>query len=419
VNDLFLEIGRQVAERAPHAYFVGGCVRDVLRGDPVRDIDFALEGDTRAIGQHLARRYHGHIFPLREEEGVVRVLLPEHGALQIDLCPLRGTLEEDLAARDLTINALALPAADGLSAGGRIHDLCGGREDLAARVIRFVSSGAPESDPLRTLRALRFRWKLGFQLAEGMADRIRECAPLLARVSSERIRDELFQMLALPEAPEAFAECLDLGLGRWLMGRAVPDPQASVTRMAAVREILARASADLCKLLDAEVTPPRRRREVLLWASALQPLLTPMEAGSAARGLALSNDERQLIVSGLLGAETARELVRRWPPPGRARYRLFRRTGAGGPEAVLLAGAVEGWDGRFEELLAEAVQLQFWPLEPLLSGVEIMQILGLEPGPRVGQVLEAVAEARADGLIRTAADAAAWVRERAEAGSLL
>ncbi|HTE18079.1 MAG TPA: hypothetical protein VK689_06825, partial [Armatimonadota bacterium] len=189
LHPLLAQIGHTVATHCPEAYFVGGCVRDWLRGDPLKDLDFALVGDPHRVASRVASEYGGHVFWLRQEDEVVRVVLPAHGGLQLDFSPLRGTLEEDLLARDLTINAMAVPAAGGLVPGAEVLDPAGGRDDLAAGVVRFTGPLAPERDPLRTLRALRFRWKLGFTLAEETAARLRECVPLLEQVSVERVRD--------------------------------------------------------------------------------------------------------------------------------------------------------------------------------------------------------------------------------------
>lgn len=417
MDPLLQEIGKALAAYSPQAYFVGGCVRDLLMGAPIKDLDVAITGDTQALGRDLANRYRGHVFWLREEEGVARVLLPACDNLQIDLCPLRGTLEEDLLSRDLTINAMAVPAADGLSACVGIIDPAGGRSDLAARVVRFVRPSAPERDPLRTLRALRFRWKLGFDLEPATAERIRECVPLLERVSGERIRDELFQLIAMPAAASAVAECLGYGMGRWLTGSAAPIPveiggPASAERLGAMQVLFGNASPDLLRVLEAETTPPRRRREVLLWAAALEPLTPHLDPSAAARHLALSSDERQLIEKGLASAPAARKCAEGWPVAGRERYRMFRAAGPAGPEAVLLAAARDGWSAAYAELLDESLERYHHPQHPLLTGTEVMRILGIGPGPGVGRALEEVEEARADGELHTADEAALWLQQR-------
>jgi len=410
---LLTEIGRVVSRVGGEAYFVGGCVRDALRGEPIKDVDFAVAGSPYETARAVADTFGGPVFWLRQEDGVARVILRKQGGLQLDFTPLRGSLEEDLKARDLTINAMAVPAVLGLDAAA-IADPLGGRADLAGRLVRFVSPEAPEQDPLRTMRALRFRWKLDFTIEERTAVRVRECVPLLERVSTERVRDELFQLLAIASAAEALAECLDYGMARWLFGREPGgEPSAPAASLEKMLGILQNAPPELCALLQRETTEPRRRREILLWAAALQPVSPPVKPGTAARYLALSSQEGQLIVKGLTAAPAARELAGRWPPPGRDLYRLSRKASTAAPEAVLLAAALDGWSPAYAEMLADQLDRHLRPEEPLLTGEDAMQILNIGPGPRIGQVLEEVQEARADGLLRTREEAAEWLRERA------
>ncbi len=411
-------LAEHIARACPEAYFVGGCVRDLLRSDPIKDVDLTVRGDTYALGKSLAKAFRGHVFWLHQDEQVARVALPELGGLQVDLVPLKDTLEADLLGRDLTINALAIPVEQGLVTGATVVDLCGGKDDLADGVIRFVTPSAPESDPLRCLRALRFRWKLGFSLHPETDAALRACAPLLERVSVERIRDELFQLLALGNADEALQECCDYGLWRWLTGNTLPPParEGQCVPASRVRDTLAlidRPGPELDRLLSTELTPPRGRRELLLWAAALQ--ATGIAPGRGARYLALSNDERQVLTHSLDGALAVAELALRWPASGRARFRVLSAARPAGPEAVLLAGLGDRPDV-LVSLLDEALRRHFWPQPPLVSGLEVMQLLDLKPGPQIGVILQDVEEARADGLIRTSDDAVVYLRERRNLG---
>lgn len=411
MSELLSEIGRKAEALCGEAYFVGGCVRDLLRGVASKDIDLAVAGGTHRLGRALANDYGGHVFYLRQEDQVVRVLLPGLGDLQLDLCPLRGTLDEDLRARDLTINAMAVPATAGLEPGSPVLDPTGGQRDLAERLVRFTSAESPVADPLRTMRAFRFRWKLRFEMAPGTLQRIRECIPLLQRVSAERIRDELFQLLALLTAPAALAEMLEAGVGPWLVGASAPF-EGSPLRLQEITQRLQTSNQEpaheqLERLLSSEPTVGRRRREVLLWAAALQPL--QLDAGAACRHLALSNDEKQIITKALAAAPHAAELARRWPVPGRERYRFFKQAGIAGPEAVLLSPAP--WDEAHRRLLEEAVERHFNPPVPLLTGSDIMDLLRMKPGKELGVLMEALAEAQADGLVKTREEAAAWLQE--------
>src|SRR3989304_3998587 len=99
---LLAELARFPAGRGPPAYVAGGFVRDALLGRDCHDIDVSLAGDPLEVGPALADAFGGHYFPLAEEQRVARVLLPERVA-QIEPQPLRGTIEEELGARDSTI----------------------------------------------------------------------------------------------------------------------------------------------------------------------------------------------------------------------------------------------------------------------------------------------------------------------------
>ena len=168
------------------AYVVGGTVRDELLGRPIVDLDIACPKPEDA-----ARRYadaHGApAFPLSAAHGSWRVALP--GGRTVDFTPLTGPIEDDLATRDFTINAVARP----LQGGGHV-DPFGGRDDLEARIVRAVGVGVFEADPLRLLRAVRFEDELGFSVERRTERLIREQARLVTRPSGERILEVLLRL---------------------------------------------------------------------------------------------------------------------------------------------------------------------------------------------------------------------------------
>ena len=138
------------------AWVVGGAVRDELLGRELVDLDIAVrepEGAARAY----ANRSGGAPFPLSERHGAWRVALA--AGHTVDFTPFAGTIEEDLATRDFTINAIAVPLA-----GGEAIDPFAGRADLDARLIRVVSPSVFTDDPLRLMRAVRLEDELGFRL---------------------------------------------------------------------------------------------------------------------------------------------------------------------------------------------------------------------------------------------------------------
>jgi tRNA nucleotidyltransferase/poly(A) polymerase len=165
------------------AWVVGGAVRDELLGRPLVDLDIAVRA-PRAAAIAYARRSHGAPFPLSERHGAWRVALDE--GRTVDFTPLQATIEDDLATRDFTVNAIAVPLA-----GGEAVDPFGGRDDLERKRLRHVSPNVFDDDPLRLLRAVRLVDQFGFELDAETEALVREKAALVAEPSGERIIAEL------------------------------------------------------------------------------------------------------------------------------------------------------------------------------------------------------------------------------------
>ena len=126
------------------AYLVGGYLRDSLLSlPPQRDVDIALSADSQSVGRDLASAVGGSFVPLSPERGIARVVAEDSGAgpWKVDLVTLPGSIEEDLARRDFTIDALALPlcAWDSPVPGELVIDPFNGRHDLLNKCVRAVS----------------------------------------------------------------------------------------------------------------------------------------------------------------------------------------------------------------------------------------------------------------------------------------
>lgn len=171
------------------AWIVGGAVRDQLLGRPVLDLDVACR-DPKDAANLFARRFGGATFPLSERHGAWRVVA--EGAEQtVDFTPLPGGIQDDLATRDFTFNAIAVPVA-----GGDPCDPYGGRADLEARVVRAVSDSIFRDDPLRLLRAVRLEDELGFRMDGHTEELLRSSAALVTRPAGERTLAELRRLSA-------------------------------------------------------------------------------------------------------------------------------------------------------------------------------------------------------------------------------
>lgn len=195
------------------AWAVGGCVRDSLLGRIPHDWDLC----TSAMPWQIEEVFRGSLRML--ETGIAHgtvTLLTEDGPVEVTTFRMDGVytdhrrpdqvvlgvcLEEDLARRDFTINAMAM------SKNGELVDLYGGQLDLASRSIRCV--GCPEErfqeDALRILRALRFAAQLDFEIEEATLAAAEQCSPLLAEVARERVFAELDALLKGPGAGRVLA----------------------------------------------------------------------------------------------------------------------------------------------------------------------------------------------------------------------
>jgi poly(A) polymerase-like protein len=193
------------------AWIVGGAVRDELLGRPVFDLDIVCREPQRAARALMARSGDA-VFRLSTQFGAWRVVLDR--SRTVDFSPLQGgSIERDLAARDFTVNAMAVPLA-----GGDTLDPFGGRADLERRVLRPVSERAFDDDPVRLFRAVRLEDELGFRLDPAAEELVRAKAGLADRPAGERILDELTRLSA-----SGFERLAELGLLEPLGGR--PDPR--------------------------------------------------------------------------------------------------------------------------------------------------------------------------------------------------
>ncbi|GAC1644369.1 MAG: CCA tRNA nucleotidyltransferase [Herpetosiphon sp.] len=213
ITNLLMTIQDVVVEQRNEGWLVGGTLRDRLLGRATNDLDIAVTGDVFALAHLVADRVHGSPIVLDRSHPAMRITWRKDDAttvpLTIDLVQLRGsTIQDDLRLRDFTINALAVPLSVAASSPdttiGQIIDPCGGLADHSTRLLRACSSSALRDDPLRMLRAIRVAGDAGFHIDPVLRASILAQHAALASVASERIRDELLKILALPTA------------GRWL-----------------------------------------------------------------------------------------------------------------------------------------------------------------------------------------------------------
>ncbi|MBO1679573.1 CCA tRNA nucleotidyltransferase [Bittarella massiliensis (ex Durand et al. 2017)] len=364
------------------AYVVGGCVRDSLLRRPPHDWDvttaarpeqvIALFGDCHPVPTGIA---HGTITLFWEGEAVevttFRVDGPSLDHRHPDAVAFAGSVEEDLARRDFTVNALAYSPQRGLC------DPFGGQVDLQNRLIRCVGDPARRfaEDALRLLRAVRFAAQLGFAVHPATAAAMDAAAGLLSGVSGERVLAEWRRFLPCPGAGGLLARfgplfwaavpalCPAGGKGAWLAAaEAVEGAPADFPLRLALLCLAgpAEGAAGRAEAMVARLRPDRRTAgEVMaLVAAAHAPI--PRERPALCRFLASR------------GREGALRLVALWQAIGR-----------------LSDGAAERLADGLLSLLEQGVCLTVRELA--LSGGDLLA-LGAAPGPQIGRLQRALLE---------------------------
>jgi poly(A) polymerase len=455
-----LRAARAAAGPGRGLVLVGGAVRDALLGRPDADLDLALPRGAAALAERVAARLGATAVVLDAERGAARVT---GRGVQLDLNDFRApTLEGDLAARDFTVNALAVPL-DALLANGRapIVDPTGGLADLRRRRLRPAGPGVLDEDPLRALRAVRLEATLGVRLTPVAARLVRAAAPALVRVAAERVRDELVMLLRLPATGRALRRADALGLLPVILPetgpmRATPQPaphrfdvlEHSLRAVEACDWLLPRldALAPFGDELAAHVTEglggALDRAAVLKLAALLHDVAKPQTRR-------LVDGRVRFFEHDLIGAGRAREIGQRWRLPERAvallerlvrhhlrpmhlaqagevtpraRYRFYRDLGVDTRDLLLLAlvdgagvtgasplavwrraGLVRDLLGGWREADSAAAAT------PLLRGQDVMAHYGLPPGPVIGHLLARAREAQDLGLVRTREEALTYL----------
>jgi putative nucleotidyltransferase with HDIG domain len=179
-------------EHPGSVWVVGGAIRDALLGEGVADVDLAVaRGEEERAARAIARVAGGSAFTLSEEHATWRAVAPTDG-WHVDVAGLRASaIEDDLRARDFTVNAIATPLS-----GGDPIDPTGGTADAEARILRAASEGSFAEDPLRLLRAARLSASLGLEIEPGTADLARAHASHAADPAGERQFAELRGIVA-------------------------------------------------------------------------------------------------------------------------------------------------------------------------------------------------------------------------------
>jgi poly(A) polymerase len=414
---------RAAADLSVRAWIVGGYVRDRLLGRPHQNPDVVVEdGDALKLAHRFAELAGAQPPVTFERYGTAQVTLPGHlvefvtaraesygpNSRKPDVRP--ATLEEDLRRRDFTINTLLMDL------DGEVHDPLGGRNDLAARILRTPTDPLRTfaDDPLRMLRAVRFACDLGFELAPDLLPAMRQMKGRLAPpvISAERIADELRRMLT-SERPRVALELLDAG----------ELLEVILLEVAACKRVAQSGyhTHDVYghTLLTVERVPPDL---VLRLAALFHDVGKPSTAtpdgafpGHENVGAELARAALGRLRFSQKEIETVVKLVRLHLRPvyyrsewtdGAVR-RLARDAGAELDRLMALARADVAASAYPEPEKLDELQVRLDAvrsekpsrLKPLVTGADIMRVRGILPGPEVGRIKQRVQELVIDGGI--------------------
>lgn len=378
---------RRATSDGLQAYLVGGPVRDALLGAPVKDLDFVLLGDAPALAQDLARELGGRV-TVHPRFGTATV---ETEGDRVDVVtarkevyPFPGSLPEvsasgltdDLARRDFSINAMALPLC-GDSPG--VVDPHGGIQDLDSKCVRTLHHGSFSDDPTRMLRAVRYEQRLGFQISDTTLSELKEAlgAGHASAVTGDRWRQELKKIFDEDRATEMLLRAIELGV------------------LTAVHPALSDGQGLTRLLTEPNLTPP----------GPGPPSLGPMDNLAALVASLAAADGDAVIRRLNLPAAWARvvrdtialrELAQSLSGPSVRPSAVCRALDGLDPGAIAASARLSPdhqYSGRLRQYLT------VWRLiGPALTGDDLLA-MGVPSGSRLGQVLRELAAAKQDGLV--------------------
>jgi tRNA nucleotidyltransferase (CCA-adding enzyme) len=415
-----LELCRRLRDAGFRAWVVGGCLRDLLAGRAVSDWDVC----TSALPAQVQRTFR-RVIPTGIEHGTVTVLLE---GTPYEVTTLRGEgaytdgrrpdsvhfvddIDQDLARRDFTVNAIAYDPLD-----DRLVDPFRGREDMARRVLRAVGDAHERfsEDGLRVLRAARFVATLEFELDEATAAAIPATLDTFRKVSPERVRDEWLKTMKARRPSRAFRVMASTGI----LGVTYPELAAQIgctqNKWHAFDvwghslETLDALEGDpvlrLAGLLH-DIGKPRTRalgEKTQDYTFYNHEAVGAQMADAWLRAFRFSNEERDRVVhlirhhlvcyADTWSDAAVRRFLKRVGPERVAdllRLAQADALGKGRPVDAELAGLVE-LQGRIDAIVASGSALSTRDLA--VNGADVMKRLGIRPSRRVGEVLEQLLE---------------------------
>ena len=425
-------------------FLVGGTIRDILLGRKIRDYDFVVKQVEMPLLDQLRNLLKASIFPMGKGKGEEIYRLVK-GEQTIDFAVMEGDgIKQDLMRRDFTINAITYSFAE-----GRFFSAPQAMEDLKAGRIDLVSPQALEADPLRMLRALRYRCTLpGFSLTDRLKEEIKRHKALLRGVAAERIRAELDEIILSPSPGKGLALMHELGLLTSVFPEIAPLEALSQGRyhrtdtLSHTIDVVGAVDTLIREKQPFSFQPSRDDRLIIGYAALFHDLGKPATKSIDAGGEIHFYGHPQhssLLAQGIMKRLRFPSKVRdgviplvenhmriltlaTGEPTDKALRRLIHAMGEGIRLLLVLGlaetGSKEGDDTEERKGFMDLSQ-RIWDLydtediiapEPLLMGRDLLR-LGHSPGPRLGEILTEVRRRQIAGELRDRDEALRFVNE--------
>lgn len=443
-------------------YLVGGILRDILlnREKANIDFDFCLKKNAIGFTQKLAKELKAGFVVLDKEHGACRLVKRiKDKVYTLDFTDFRGRdLKEDLLHRDFSINSFALDLEDvfiNQNPQESIIDPYRGRQDLKSKIIRAVNEKAFDEDPLRILRAFSLSAIFGFRIEKDTLKLIRAKRDKLAKVSSERIRDELFKILDRPNSYEYLVELDKLKILRniipeiEIMRGVKQGPyhhldvwQHTLETVRQLENLLGglKRNKEVSDYLNEDISSERKRRALIKLGALLHDIGKPQamfrEDGKTkfhghervgleitqdiTKRLRLSNDELESLKKMVLWHLRPGYLADNEEITPRATFRYFRDTAQEGASTLLISiadqratrGPLTSRKSRLhhEKVVLGLIKEYFRKkkekkLPRFISGDDLINKFKLEPSPLIGKILREIEELQAIGKIKNKKEA--------------
>ncbi len=442
INPEVFDIYKKLTDQGYEAYFVGGCVRNLLMGLPVKDWDLTTNATPEQIQEVFPESFYDNSFGtvgvhLKQKELISDDNSSDTVGVKVDSGTEKGyaevttfrtekgykdfrhpdavswgkTLDDDVKRRDFTVNALALKFNGNKE---EIIDLVQGRSDLDKKVIRAV--GNPDErfkeDALRLMRAIRFACQLGFEIEEATFNSMKNDASLIEHVSNERIRDELLKILSTPKAYNGIILLDEIGILDIIFPELLKGKGVSQARPGRHHT----TDVFTHNVLSMKETPSND--PLVKFAALLHDVGKPYVVSADNEGYVIFYNHE------VVGSKIAKEIAERFRFSKKDKEKIYtlirwhmftvdehitdsairrfiRRVGLENVKDMIdlrigdrLGGGTqtaESWRlKKFKERLEEQLHPPFSINDMAIDGNDIMQILNLSPGRKIGEILQAL-----------------------------